>query len=213
MLRLGISELPAIETALMHMILSNASARLQGWIVVNTPPYDILIVGSQARILTSPYAKSIAKTFVKIVDSYQESGSGSIVRPIRQENVESWLMTWAGSVMFAATESPVFWGAQTDVRERVKLLKWPPQELLLGDSIRFKIAVLLCRKSMSASELAAVTHQSLVVCSQFVKVLKSFNLIYPVIEDKTPIIQNATTPKRQKVSMSLVQRIRARLGL
>lgn len=106
-----------------------------------------------------------------------------------------------------------------------RLSRWPSPELLNSPG-RLRMATLLVGKSMTLTELAQKTGQSLPSCIEFVNTLWRENLVndgsafqngrYPRPQPRPhsdPVVAAAANQRAQPATRSLLARIRARIGL
>ena len=104
--------------------------------------------------------------------------------------------------------------------EPMRMLRWPPPALLKGPG-RLRLATLMTGKQMSVHSLQQSSGESLAACSAFFDELQRANLLTPADKVAPPqgqaspqiVLRQNVAPQKNAAPISLLARIRMRLGI
>ena len=179
-LRLGTYQLPAAEVVLVQTLFRlYAHSGDFNWTFVTAPPYDALLVDGSTGDEIAPEAALMAKSVLRLTRMNAAPGPDTLQRPIRSDKLLEWLRSLQNG--FEDTR-PASWMAsvpgEPDLLEpsqpelvvspqRFKLRRWPPAALLRSDPNRIRMATILSRRALNASDLAAISGQAVAECQAF----------------------------------------------
>lgn len=231
-LRCGVQGLPAAEAALVRTLfkLYQHGTSDFRWALVDTPPYDAVLIDFNARSAGAMAGHEAVKALLTIGDSSLGSVPDTLARPLRSEMLEAWLLqkqrlffpeggpglsVSSPQTSFMAASSP---GSRQEAGS-YRLLRWPPAAILQKDPSLIRMATVLSRRPINISELARLSQQPLESAYTFLLALRTAGLLditeqapsggRPRPESNAP--RSAHSSK--KIERSLMSRIRLRLGL
>lgn len=238
-LRLGAYKLPAAEIVLVQTLLRLYShGDAFRWTYVTEPPYDALLADGTTPEGQDDSVDAMAKAVLRLTRMNAGGGANTLERPIRADLLHEWLKktehelldTRPMTTTFGPSDSPAASAEPTVLPTtvlRFKLRRWPPASLLRGDPTRIRLATLLSRRALNASEMAAISQQPLAACQEFLQTLQTTGLVdvqsgppapTPSAGDSgapplvAPVPAAAPAP-RPTFARSLISGIRRRLGL
>ncbi|MDO5086554.1 MAG: hypothetical protein Q4D74_02950 [Comamonadaceae bacterium] len=238
-LRLGAYKLPAAEIVLVQTLLRLYShGGAFRWTYVTEPPYDALLADGTTPEGQHSSVDAMAKAVLRLTRMNAGGGANTLERPIRADLLQEWLKktehdlldtrpmttTFGASDGLAAPTAPAELPATV---LRFKLRRWPPASLLRGDPTRIRLATLLSRRALNASEMASISRQPLSVCQEFLQTLQTTGLVdvqsgapapmpgtgdsgAPAMVAPAPAV---ASPPKPTFARSLISGIRRRLGL
>ena len=234
-LRLGTYQLPAAEVVLVQTLFRlYANSGDFNWTFVTAPPYDALLVDGSTGDEIAPEAALMAKSVLRLTRMNAAPGPDTLQRPIRSDKLLEWLRSLQNG--FEDTR-PASWMAsvpgEPDLLEpsqpelvvspqRFKLRRWPPAALLRSDPNRIRMATILSRRALNASDLAAISGQAVAECQAFLQSLQTTGLVE--VQQEAPATPQApqnpqpSQPRAAAVAKptfarGLISGIRRRLGL
>jgi hypothetical protein len=205
--RLGVEGLPAAEAGLVRalVVLLAREGEEDAWAFASQGPFDALIVDAQtAASGTRQAAPAVA--WLGAEPGAQPDGVHALPRPLRMETLDAWLMQLRGRL---GTPLQVQGVATTAAGPRYKLRRWPPQALLRSDPQRVRMATLLSRRALAASELSALSGLAEAACQTFLQLLQSFTLL----EVQAPAATAMSAVPARPQGAAVAQSLRKRLGL
>ena len=236
-LRLGAYKLPAAEVVLVQTLFRlYAHGGDFNWTFVTAPPYDALLVdGTQSDDMPTEVAH-MAKSVLRLTRMHDEGGPDTLSRPIRADKLQAWLHsieygfqdTRPVTQMAGAPSEPPAAAAvappQAPVSPlRFKLRRWPPAALLRSDPNRIRMATILSRRALNATELSSISGQAVHECQAFLQTLQTTGLVEvqqevvvppPSAQGHTPTrAAPAATVAKPAFARGLISGIRRRLGL
>jgi hypothetical protein len=224
-LRLGVYKLPAAEVAVIRtIIMLYASDAAFPWTLVDAPPYDALLVDGT----TTEGERSGLACAAGAVLALTRMNSGSLPhtmeRPIRADKLKQWLK---GIERALAQARPAQWGAdeqtalEMEVSDSVRfsLRRWPSALMLRNDMDKVRMASLLSRRALNASELADTSQLPLSQCVTFLQALRTAGTLELHVASAASALGESSRSAafagagRSEFARSLVNGIRRRLGL
>ncbi|WP_454907108.1 hypothetical protein [Variovorax gossypii] len=221
MLRLGVYKLPVAEVIVIRTIVRlSANDGGFGWQLVDAPPYDALLVDGPAVEHEHSTVAGMAAAVLKLTRMNSGDGQpGTMERPIRADRLQGWLR----SIEHALRETQpggLTLDEQTALEvevsdaERFMLRRWPPAMLLHNDLDNIRMASLLARRALSASELADISQLPFAQCVSFLHALKKAGVLELHVEPPMlPPVPLREAAMRGDFARSLINGIRRRLGL
>ena len=236
-LRLGAYKLPAAEVVLIQTLFRlYAHGSDFNWTFVTAPPYDALLIdGSNGEEITPEVAR-MARSVLRLTRMNAPPSPDSLQRPIRADKLQEWLRSFQTGfedtrpatflssvpVLSQAPEPPPPETPLVVSPLRFKLRRWPPAALLRSDPNRIRMATILSRRALNATELASISGQSVGNCQAFLQTLQTTGLVEAQQElppapaalhsPQAPSQPAAVTPK-PTFARGLISGIRRRLGL
>jgi hypothetical protein len=162
----------------------------------------------------------------------------TLQRPIRADKLQDWLRaiqhgfedtrptTWLSSAPSQSSQPPQVQEPEAPLvisPLRFKLRRWPPAALLRSDPNRIRMATILSRRALNATELASISGQNAGECQAFLQTLQTTGLVEvqqeivaaPRVDQSAqaaspPINVSASKPT---FARGLISGIRRRLGL
>lgn len=197
---------------------------------MDAPPYDAVLVDSNSGYIGAMQGHETAKAILTIGSAAQSTLPNTLARPLRSEMLEAWLLQTQRQFFPefepsapASKPQPPGVAASSVINSKdtgsYKLLRWPPAAMLRNDARLIRMATILSRRPVSASELAQVSQQSLDSARAFLATLRTAALLdnpwqaQPSLQPVPENIIPRTVHSTQKVERSLMSRIRLRLGL
>lgn len=225
-LRLGVYRLPAAEVAVIRTIVQlYANDVAFPWTLVNALPYDALLVDESATPGERAEFALMAGAVLVITRGTSGGVPHTLERPIRADRLQQWLKSTERSLQEA---QPGRWGMQEQIAlemevsdsVRFTLRRWPSSLLLRNDPDKVRMASLLSRRALNASELADLSELPLSQCVTFLQTLRSVSMLEQHV---TPAVgrayaelqgvQGISAAIRGEFGRSLINGIRRRLGL
>jgi hypothetical protein len=227
-LRFGVQGLPAAEAALVRTLfkLYQHGTGDFRWELVDAPPYHAVLVDFNATLVGHEPAKAV----LTIGPSSLGALPNSLVRPLRSEMLEAWLMQTQRRFISAAAPSEPKIQQQTPPASAAslagcqetgshKLLRWPPAAMLRNDPRLIRMATVLARRPVTAGELARVSQQPLDSACAFLTTLRNAALLdssmlaQSRLQSGPASAMSGPAPTAPKIERGLMNRIRLRLGL
>ena len=235
MLRLGVHKLPMAEVVLIRTIM-RLSAGQPGfaWQLVDAPPYDALLVdGSSAEHddLGADDAEhpagddpgvvgSMAAAVLRLTRMNAGWQPGTMERPIRADRLQQWLCS-IEQALREAQPGGLMLHEQTALEvevsdaERFMLRRWPPSMLLRNDLDNIRMASLLSRRALNATELSDISQLPFSQCVAFLLELRKAGVLELHVAQALPPVmpRSDKTGGRGDFARSFINGIRRRLGL
>ena len=240
-LRLGAHQLPAAEVVLVQTLFRlYAHGGDFNWTFVTAPPYDAMLVDGTSGDDLSAEVGQMAKSVLRLTRMNEQAGPNTLQRPIRADKLQEWLNSVAYSfqdtrpvaLMTAPHSEPMQAAAAPEAPEtppvsplRFKLRRWPPAALLRSDPSRIRMATILSRRALNASELSAISGQAVHEAQAFLQTLQTTGLVDlqqepvappPSATEQAPAgtaAPSAATIAKPSFARGLIFGIRRRLGL
>lgn len=232
LLRCGVQGLPAAEAALVRTLfkLYQHGASDFRWVLADAPPYDALLVDFNAPSAGTRPGHETVKAILTLGNASPGSLPNTLARPLRSEMLEAWLLQAqreffpeVGSAVPVSRpqNSAISASSLGSCQETgsYKLLRWPPAAMLRNDARLVRMATILSRRPVTATELARVSQQPLDSACAFLATLRTAALLDnsgQAQAQRRPGPENASprsAASTQKIERSLMSRIRLRLGL
>lgn len=225
MLRLGVYKLPAAEVAVIRTIVQlYANDVAFPWMLVNAPPYDALLVDETE---TAGERDELARMAGAVLALTRQNAGGlphTLERPIRADKLQQWLKS-TECALLVALPARLDMEAQTaleiEVSDSVRftLRRWPSALLLRNDPDKVRMASLLTRRALNASELAEISELPLSQCVTFLQTLRSVGMLDLHVAPagarthaELSGVQGISTAIRSEFARGLINGIRRRLG-
>ncbi|MES2386309.1 MAG: hypothetical protein V4593_17325 [Pseudomonadota bacterium] len=231
-LRCGVQGLPAAEASLVRTLfrLYQHGASDFRWVLVDTPPYDALLVDFTAQAAGATPGHEAVKAILTVGHASPGSLPNTLARPLRSEMLEAWLLqaqrrffpeSSPADALGTPETSPITAATPLSCKEAgsYKLLRWPPAAMLRNDARLIRMATVLSRRPVTASELARVSQQPLDSACSFLTTLRTAALLdsprdaQPQLQPGPENTLQRSVHPGQKIERSLMSRIRLRLGL
>ena len=235
-LRLGAYKLPAAEVVLVQTLFRLYShGDAFRWTFVTAPPYDALLVDGTTEDGMRPEVDQMAKAVLRLTRMNSGQVPNTLERPIRADRLQDWLkstehdlLQTRPATLIGETDEPAAAAppaaAPTQINPvRFKLRRWPPAALLRSDPNRIRMATLLSRRALNASELATISQQPAQECQAFLTTLQTAGLVDVQKEAPATPAGGATAataaptaapkPAGPTFARGLISGIRRRLGL
>ncbi|SEF28189.1 hypothetical protein ABL840_27635 [Variovorax sp. NFACC27] len=221
MLRLGVYKLPIAEVILVRTIV-RLSANDAGfaWQLVDVPPYDALLVDGPA--VEHEYSRVVGMAAAVLRLTRMNAGGvqpGTMERPIRADRLQQWLRSIEHALREAqpgglTLHEQTALEMEVSDAERFMLRHWPPAMLLRNDLDNIRMASLLARRALNASELADISQLPFDQCVAFLHALKKAGVLELHVEPPMlPPVPRSEANARGDFARSLINGIRRRLGL
>ena len=226
-LRCGVQGLPAAETTLVRTLfkLYHHGASDFRWALVDVPPYDAMLVDSNANHAEVAQGHPTVKAVLTVGSTGPAASPNTLTRPLRSEMLEAWLLqvqrqfsSPTGSTAPAQALPTLATASEAREPDAYKLSRWPPAAVLRNDASLIRMATALSRRPMTLIELARLSQQPVERVRSFVRVLRKADLL----ERPAPVRAARHSPQNdsprrsaapEKIERSLISRIRLRLGL
>ncbi len=198
--------------------------------LADAPPYDAMLVDFNAPSAGTGPGHETVKAILTLGHASPGSLPNTLARPLRSEMLEAWLLQAqrqffpeVGSAVpvSKAQNSAISASSPGSCQETgsYKLLRWPPAAMLRNDARLIRMATVLSRRPVTASELARVSQQPLDSACAFLATLRTAALLDNSGQAQAQLrpgpentsLRTAASP--QKFERSLMSRIRLRLGL
>jgi len=222
MLRLGIHKLPMAEAVLIRTIM-RLSAGQPGfaWQLVDAPPYDALLVdGSSAEHEYPGLAGSMAAAVLRLTSMNAGWQPGTMERPIRADRLQQWLRSIEHALREAqpgglTLHEQTALEVEVSDAEHFMLRRWPPAMLLRNDLDNIRMASLLSRRALNATELADLSQLPFSQCVAFLHELRKAGVLELRVAQALPpaISRSDGSLRGGDLARSFIERIRRRLGL
>ena len=238
-LRLGAHQLPAAEVVLVQTLFRlYAHGGDFNWTFVTAPPYDAVLVDGTSGDDLSAEVAQMAKSVLRLTRMNEQAGPNTLQRPIRADKLQEWLNSVEYSFQDtrpgALTSIPHSESMQAAAPEpqqapvsplRFKLRRWPPAALLRSDPSRIRMATILSRRALNATELSSISGQAVHEAQAFLQTLQTTGL---VDLQQEPVAQPPSAPEhasagtaapssatiaKPSFARGLIFGIRRRLGL
>jgi len=226
-LRMGVYGLPAAETAVIRTIVQLYASDLSfPWTFVTAPPYDALLVDESATAAERAGFARMAGSLLTLTRRNSGSHAHTLERPIRADRLQQWLKSTERTLLAGQTvpsDEPEQMAPKIEVSESVRftLRRWPSALLLRNDPEKVRMASLLARRALSATELSDLGELPLSRCVTFLQTLRSAGVLELHVEpssarphaDHLPRAQGLAAPVRGAFARGLISGIRRHLGL
>lgn len=221
MLRLGVYKLPVAEVIVIRTIVRlSASDTSFAWQLVDAPPYDALLVDGPAVEHEYPRVIGMAAAVLRLTRMNGGGQPGTMERPIRADRLQHWLRSIEHALREAqptglTLHEQTALEVEVSDAESFMLRRWPPTSLLRNDLDNIRMASLLVRRALSASELAGISELPFAQCVSFLQALKKAGVLEPHVAKAMPatVPQGAATVRGGDFARGLINSIRRRLGL
>jgi hypothetical protein len=196
-LRLGLFRLPAVEVVVVQTIVRlSAQNGSFPWKLVDVPPFDALLVDGNLMGDRLAEVEQMAPAVLTVTRTHSEGMANTLERPIRAEKLQQWLLDTgqellearrsAGPATLVSARSPELLDSA-----RFSLRRWPPAALMGRSEDDDRMANLLWRRQLSASELADRCGQSVSRCMRFLQALRHAG----VLEVHAPLSAGNSRPQ------------------
>ncbi|MCR6478157.1 hypothetical protein NU688_18495 [Variovorax sp. ZS18.2.2] len=182
-LRLGLFGLPAVEIVVVQTIvrLSAQNASFP-WKLVDAPPFDALLVDGTLIEDRLAEVEQMAPVVLTVSRMHSEGMANTLERPIRAEKLQQWLLNTGRELLEARrwTRPAMLESAMSQElldSARFTLRRWPPVALMGRNEDNDRMANLLWRRELSASELADRCRQPVSRCVGFLQALRSAGVL------------------------------------
>lgn len=170
--------LPAVEVVVVQTIVRlSAQNGAFPWKLVDAPPFDALLVDGALLEDHLAEVEQMAPAVLTVTRMHSEGMANTLERPIRPEKLQQWLLNtgqellearrWAGPATLESAMSQELLDSA-----RFSLRRWPPAALMGRSEDSDRMANLLWRRQLSASELADRCGQSVSRCAGFLQALR-----------------------------------------
>lgn len=223
-LRLGVHRLPAAEVVVIQTIVRlSAHDGAFPWKLVDVPPYDALLVDGTTTEGGCPEAAAMARAVLTLTRMSSGDLPNTLERPIRAEKLQQWLKNTERELLAAQPALPTTdeqTAMEMEVSDSVRFMlrRWPPAALRGNDSGNVRMASLLSRCELNASELADLSQQSFSRCVGFLQALRRAGVleVHPESilprETELPIVPKLTGAVRSALEAACVARTDAQDG-
>jgi len=222
MLRLGVHKLPMAEVVLISTIMRlSASQPGFAWQLVDAPPYDALLVDNSSAEHEYPgVVGSMAAAVLRLTRMNTGGQPGTMERPIRADRLQQWLCS-IEQALREAQPGGLMPHEQTALEVEVSdaeyfmLRRWPPSLLLRNDLDNIRMASLLSRRALNATELSDISQLPFSQCVAFLLELRKAGVLELHVAQALPPVM----PRSDKTggggdfARSFINGIRRRLGL
>jgi hypothetical protein len=221
MLRLGVYKLPVAEVVVIQTIVRlYASDAAFPWQLVNAPPYDALLVDAAAVEHEYPTVVGMAAAVLRLTRMNSGGQPNALERPIRADKLQRWLKSTEQALRESRPAGPTLdeqTALEVEVSDAVRFMlrRWPPATLLRNDLDNIRMASLLARRALNASELAEISQLPFTQCAAFLQALRTAGVLELHVEQALPpsFAPQSDRPIRSDFARSLLDGIRRRLGL
>jgi hypothetical protein len=217
---MGVYGLPAAETAVIRTIVQLYASDLSfPWKFVTAPPYDALLVDESATATERAGFARMAGSLLTLTRRNSGGHAHTLERPIRADRLQQWLKSTERTLLAAQPEPMV---PKIEVSEAVRftLRRWPSALLLRNDPEKVRMASLLARRALSATELSDLGELPLSRCVTFLQTLRSAGVLELHVVPSSarphadlPRAPGLSAPVRGAFARSLISGIRRHLGL
>jgi hypothetical protein len=221
MLRLGVYKLPVAEVVVIQTIVRlYASDAAFPWQLVNAPPYDALLVDAAAVEHEYSTVVGMAAAVLRLTRMNSGGQPNALERPIRADKLQRWLKSTEQALRESRPAGPTLdeqTALEVEVSDAVRFMlrRWPPATLLRNDLDNIRMASLLARRALNASELAEISQLPFTQCAAFLQALRTAGVLELHVEQALPpsFAPQSDRPIRSDFARSLLDGIRRRLGL
>ncbi|MGJ7606662.1 winged helix-turn-helix transcriptional regulator [Variovorax sp. LT1R20] len=175
--------LPAVEVVVVQTIVRlSAQNGSFPWKLVNVPPFDALLVDGNLIEDRLAEVEQMAPAVLTVARMHSEGMANTLERPIRAEKLQQWLLN-TGQELLEARRSPGPAALVSAMSQelldsaRFSLRRWPPAALMGRSEDDDRMANLLWRRQLSASELADRCGQSVSRCMRFLQALRNAGVL------------------------------------
>ncbi|WP_395316523.1 hypothetical protein [Variovorax sp. UC74_104] len=222
MLRLGVYKLPMAEVVLVRTIVRlSASQPGFAWQLVDAPPYDALLVDNSSAEHEYPgVVGSMAAAVLRLTRMNTGGQPGTMERPIRADRLQQWLCS-IEQALREAQPGGLMPHEQTALEVEVSdaeyfmLRRWPPTLLLRNDLDNIRMASLLSRRALNATELSDISQLPFSQCVAFLLELRKAGVLELHVAQALPPVmpRSDKTGGSGDFARSFINGIRRRLGL
>lgn len=221
MLRLGVYKLPVAEIIVIRTIVRlSASDAGFAWQLVDAPPYDALLVDGPAVEHEYPRVVGMAAAVLRLTRMNSGGQPGTMERPIPADRLQQWLRSIEHALREAqpgglTLHEQTALEVEVSDAERFMLRRWPPAMLLRNDLDNIRMASLLARRALNASELADISQLPFAQCVSFLHALKKAGVLELHVEPPMlpPVLKGEAAVRGGDFARGLVNVIRRRLGI
>jgi len=223
---MGVYGLPAAETAVIRTIVQLYASDLSfPWTFVTAPPYDALLVDECATAAERAGFARMAGALLTLTRRNAGGHAHTLERPIRADRLQQWLKSTERTllaVQSVPSGEPEQMAPKIEVSESVRftLRRWPSALLLRNDPEKVRMASLLARRALSATELSDLGELPLSRCVIFLQTLRSAGVLELHVVPSgalphadLPRIPGLPAPARGAFARGLINGIRRHLGL
>ena len=224
-LRLGSHKLPAAEVFVVRTIVRlSAHDDAFPWQLVDAPPYDALLVNGSSAEDRPAEAYPQATAVLTVTRTNSGSLPNTLERPIRAEKLQQWLKKTERELLQARASLPpphARPAMKMEVSDSIRFMlrRWPPATVLRNDLDNVRMASLLSRRELNASELADLSQQTFSRCIAFLLALREAGVLEvhpePIAPHGTepPVVSRLGWSGRSDFARDLISGLRRRLGL
>ena len=175
--------LPAVEIVVVQTIVRlSAQNGSFPWKLVDAPPFDALLVDGALLEDHLAEVEQMAPAVLSVTRMHSEGMANTLERPIRAEKLQQWLLNtgrellearrWTGPATLVSAMSKELLDSA-----RFSLRRWPPAALMGRSEDDDRMANLLWRRPLSASELADRCGQPVSRCARFLQALRNAGVL------------------------------------
>jgi len=175
--------LPAVEIVVVQTIVRlSAQNGSFPWKLVDAPPFDALLVDGALLEDRLAEVEQMAPAVLSVTRMHSEGMANTLERPIRAEKLQQWLLNtgrellearrWTGPATLVSAMSKELLDSA-----RFSLRRWPPAALMGRSEDDDRMANLLWRRPLSASELADRCGQPVSRCARFLQALRNAGVL------------------------------------
>lgn len=175
--------LPAVEIVVIQTIVRlSAQNGSFPWKLVDAPPFDALLVDGALLEDRLAEVEQMAPAVLSVTRMHSEGMANTLERPIRAEKLQQWLLNtgrellearrWTGPATLVSAMSKELLDSA-----RFSLRRWPPAALMGRSEDDDRMANLLWRRPLSASELADRCGQPVSRCARFLQALRNAGVL------------------------------------
>lgn len=221
MLRLGVYKLPIAEVIVIRTIVRLSAGQAGfAWQLVDAPPYDALLVDGPSVEHEYPRVVGMAAAVLRLTRMNAGGQPGTMERPIRADRLQQWLRSIEHALREAqpgglTLHEQTALEVEVSDAEHFMLRRWPPAMLLRNDLDNIRMASLLSRRALNATELADISQLPFSQCVAFLYELRKAGVLeLHVAQTLPPLMPKADKAVRGgDFARSFINGIRRRLGL
>lgn len=221
MLRLGVYKLPIAEVIVIRTIVRLSAGQAGfAWQLVDAPPYDALLVDGPSVEHEYPRVVGMAAAVLRLTRMNAGGQPGTMERPIRADRLQQWLRSIEHALREAqpgglTLHEQTALEVEVSDAEHFMLRRWPPAMLLRNDLDNIRMASLLSRRALNATELADISQLPFSQCVAFLHELRKAGVLeLHVAQTLPPFMPKADKAVRGgDFARSFINGIRRRLGL
>jgi len=232
-LRLGTINLEPKDLAYVRALVRLfAHTEKLSWSFADAAPYHAVVADPGARAANPGFFAAFEGLVLTLGHLPGQSAADTVAYPIRANQFRDWLKLRQDSlrellhrsdtpamqpvmeiaqVVSTAAPSPAL-VKTSQAGRRYKLRRWPPADLLRGDSGAMRMATFMSRNALSMAQLAALTGQPEDTCASFVAVLHAANLLVEVVAAELAP-ETAVAEQAAPVRRGLMASLRRHLGI